>query len=227
MRSASFWEGRRVPDPFGILQDRLLRAGVRPASAARYVAELRDHLDDLAGEGIANGLGAAEARRQALARLGGVDELAKPMIADRRFRSWAGAAPWAVFLLMPVLGQVAVIAVAAFLLAAVASSGAVPVWFGTATLAAQYGLGGLVPVLTAWIVVATALRQRSRAIWPMLGIGAAVCVGAMLHLPVTMPAQGQPGMIAITLAPPALPHLLVLLGLAAAPFLLTRAKALT
>lgn len=112
------------------------------------------------------------------------------------------------------------------LLAAATSPGAVPPWFGAATMAAQYAVGGLVPVLTAWTIAAIALRQRSRPIWPMLGIGAVVCIGAMLHLPVMMPASGQPGMISIALALPALAHLLTLLGLAAAPFLLTYSKAL-
>ncbi len=216
-----------MPDLFDTLKERLIRAGVRPASVSRYVAELRDHLDDLAAEGIANGLDDATAQRQALARLGSIDELAKPMIADRRFQSWAAAPPWAVFLLVPVLGQIAIIAGAMFLLAAATSPGAAPPWFGTATMAAQYALGGFVPVLTAWIIAAIALRQRSRPIWPMLGTGAVVCIGAMLHLPVMMPAPGQPGLISIALALPALAHLLVLFGFAAAPFLLTCSKART
>lgn len=213
-----------MADPFDTLKDHLRRAGVRPASVSRYVAELRDHLDDLTAEGVANGLDEAAARQQALARLGRMDQLAKPMIADQRFQSWAAATPWAVFLLVPVFSQVAVMAVAAFLLATAATPGDVPFWFGAATISAQYALGGLVPILTAWVIARIALRQRSRPIWPILGIGAVLCIGAMLHLPVTMPAPDQPGMIEITLALPALAHLLGLLGFAAAPFLLTHSK---
>ena len=226
-RSAACLGCRCVPDLFNTLKDRLIRAGVRPANVSRYVAELRDHLDDLAAEGIANGLDNATAQQQALARLGNIDELAKPMIADRRFQSWASAIPWAVFLLVPVLGQIAIMAGTIFLLTAATSAGAVPPWFGAATIAAQYAIGGLVPVLTAWIIAAIALRQRSRPIWPMLGIGAVVCIGAMLHLPVVIPAPGQPGMIAMALMLPALAHLLALLGLATAPFFLNHSKART
>lgn len=214
-----------MPDLFNILKYRLIRAGVRPDSVSRYVEELRDHLDDLAAEEIANGLDDATARQRSLARLGSIDELAKPMIADRRFQSWAAATPWAVFLLVPVLGQIALMAGALVLLAAITSPGAAPPWFGTATMAAQYALGSLVPVLTAWIIAAIALRRRSRSIWPMLGIGAVACIGTMLRLSAMMPAPGQPGMITLALALPAPAHLLALLGLAAVPFLLAYSKA--
>lgn len=223
-RSPASWGCRRVPDLFNALKDRLIRAGVRHDHASRYVAELRDHLDDLTAEGIADGLDEAAAQQQALIRLGSMDELGQPMIADRRFHSWAAATPWAVFLLAPVLVQIAVMAGAAFLLAATTTSGAVPFWIGTAAVATKYLLSGLVPVLTAWTIAILALRQRSRPIWPISGIGAALCIGAMLHLPVTLPAQDQPGLIAITLALPAPAHLLGLLGLAVAPFLLCNSK---
>ncbi|MDD7973482.1 permease prefix domain 1-containing protein [Roseinatronobacter alkalisoli] len=70
-----------MADLFNTLKDHLLRAGVRPSSALRYVTELRGHLDDLVDEGIANGLEETAARQQALARIGSMDELAQPMIA--------------------------------------------------------------------------------------------------------------------------------------------------
>jgi len=214
-----------VPDPLDMLKERLVRAGVRPSSASRYVAELRDHLDDLAAEEMAAGLDPVAARRRALARLGGVDDLAATMIADRRFQSRAATIPWAVFLLVPVLIQLAAVAATAFLLAAFTSPGAVPPWFGAAAMAARNAPGSVVPVLTAWAIAAIALRQRCRPAWSLLGIGTVACLGAMLHLAVTVPAAGRPGAIAVGVALPAAAHLLALLGLAAAPLLLVKAKA--
>lgn len=206
------------------LKERLLRAGVHPGRAARYVGELRDHLDDLAAEGTESGLSDIDARHRAIARLGNVEDLARPMFADQRFHSWAGARPWAVFVVAPILAQAAMMAAAAFALAATTAPGTAPAWFSTASEAARYVLGGAFPVGVAWVLAIIALRQRSRPFWPALGIGGAIGLGAILHLPVSLPAPGQPGTIAIALALPSLLHLLALLGLTAAPFLLTYKK---
>lgn len=39
-----------MPDLFASLGDRLLSASVRPKTVNRYLAELRDHLDDVTTE---------------------------------------------------------------------------------------------------------------------------------------------------------------------------------
>src|SRR4051794_3511287 len=79
--------------PFDALRARLLTAGVAPRHIRRYLAELDDHLHDLRSH---EGNEAA-----ALARLGGVEALARDMIGRPEFRSWTARAPWAMFLLAP------------------------------------------------------------------------------------------------------------------------------
>lgn len=99
-----------MPDPFAVLRERLLRAGVRPRTVSRYVSELREHLDDLTLELEAEGFPIEDARQRAYSRLGSIDTLALPMISDRRFHSWAARTPWAVFVLAPVVGYGLIVA---------------------------------------------------------------------------------------------------------------------
>jgi len=87
--------------PFHELRERLLRAGVTPRHVRRYLTELADHLADLRAEEERAGRSRADAESAALARLGGVDNLAKAMIEQRQFQSWCVRAPWAMFCLAP------------------------------------------------------------------------------------------------------------------------------
>src|SRR5438552_2322388 len=89
--------------PLNELRERLLRAGVAPRHVRRYLAELADHLADLRAEEERAGRSRADAESAALARLGGVDNLAKAMIEQRQFQSWCVRAPWAMFCLAPPL----------------------------------------------------------------------------------------------------------------------------
>src|SRR5438552_14580444 len=87
--------------PFHELRERSLRAGVAPRHVRRYLTELADHLADLRAEEERAGRSRADAESAALARLGGVDNLAKAMIEQRQFQSWCVRAPWAMFCLAP------------------------------------------------------------------------------------------------------------------------------
>src|SRR5437667_9841898 len=87
--------------PFHELRERLLRAGVTPRHVRRYLTELADHLADLRAEEERAGRSRADAESAALARLGGVGNLAKAMIEQRKFQSWCVRAAWAVFCLAP------------------------------------------------------------------------------------------------------------------------------
>jgi hypothetical protein len=89
--------------PFIELRERLLRSGVAPRHVRRLVAELADHLADLAAEERLAGRNDADAQSAALSRIGGVDELADAMIRQRRFQSWSARAPWAMFGIVPLL----------------------------------------------------------------------------------------------------------------------------
>ena len=88
---------------FNELRERLLRAGVAPRHARRYLAELNAHLSDLIAEEASAGRNPADAQATALSRLGAIDQLASAMIDRREFQSWSTRTPWAVFGLAPIL----------------------------------------------------------------------------------------------------------------------------
>src|ERR1700738_559299 len=85
------------------LRERLLRAGVAPRHVRRYLTELAEHLADLRAEEELGGRSRADAEAAALVRLGGVDEIVKATIEQRRFQSWCVRAPWAMFGFAPLL----------------------------------------------------------------------------------------------------------------------------
>jgi hypothetical protein len=88
---------------FDPLHEQLLQGGVGRRHARRYVAELRDHLDDLVAEEIAAGHAPGEARERAMARLGDMEALAQAMTARSEFRAWTARAPAAAYVLAPPL----------------------------------------------------------------------------------------------------------------------------
>ena len=102
--------------PFHELRERLLRAGVAPQHVRRYLAELSDHFADLRAEEKHAGHGPAHSESSALARLGGMEELAQAMIEQRQFQSWCVRAPWAMFGVAPILLLAAAWLVALFIL---------------------------------------------------------------------------------------------------------------
>ncbi|MDO5643844.1 MAG: permease prefix domain 1-containing protein [Paracoccus sp. (in: a-proteobacteria)] len=215
-----------MPDALHELRERLLRAGVRPGTANRYVAELRDHLDDLVAEAISDVLPDAEARSRALQRLGGIDALARPMEMDRRFHSWAGRAPWAVFVLIPALAYMAMVVSIVIGLIFATEPGFAPDWLTPVFDTAQYLAGRLIPVLGAWLLAGIAMRQRSRLFWPIAGVAILVFLSASVQLSFTVPVSGQSGVIGAGLALPSIPHMLAMILLATLPVLWMRATIL-
>lgn len=209
-------------EPLAPLRERLLRAGVRPGAANRYVAELRDHLDDMIAELETKGLSGAKAQETALSRLGNIDALAAPMTADKRFHSWTARVPWAVFLFAPIIGYAAVMATLAFALVSATSPGAVPDWFDTASRTARHFAALVVPLVAAWLLAFTAFRQRSRAMWPLLGMGFTIVVASMVELQIQLPAADQDGTISLALNAPSAIQVATLLIAAAAPLFLLR-----
>jgi hypothetical protein len=88
--------------PFEGVREQLLRAGIPPRHAARYVAELRDHLDDLVAQQRAANVEAGQAEVRARELLGSDEQLARVMIESAP-RSLAARAPAVVFALFPTL----------------------------------------------------------------------------------------------------------------------------
>lgn len=211
-----------MPDVFSPLCDRLLRAGVRPKTVNRYLAELRDHLDDLTAELEANGLSPDAARDRALFKLGSIETLAFPMVSDRRFHSWTARTPWAVFLIAPILGYGVIVALLAFALASATSPGMAPDWFGTVGRATGHFAAFIAPLILAWTLAFLALRQRSRAMWPLVGMGLTIVAATIIELQVKLADPQQGGEIAIALSMPSVMQIAALLMAAAAPLFLLR-----
>src|SRR4051812_45095156 len=86
---------------FGRLSERLLRAGIAPRHARRYVRELSDHFDDLVRAEQAGGAVGEAAETRALSRLGSEDDLAQAMLSRPELKSLTSRYPWVVFGLGP------------------------------------------------------------------------------------------------------------------------------
>ena len=181
--------------PFQELRERLLRGGVAPRHIRRYLNELSDHLADLTKEEERAGHSRANAEAAAIVRLGTVDTLAKAMLDQRRFRSWCARAPWAMFSVTPLLLLLSAYLVSALIL----WSGwlmflpAADTPFGhTSPPISSLGniyfqLGRMIyftaPVVIGLAVALVAVRQRLRALWPMIGIMLVAWMGgtAQIH----------------------------------------------
>src|SRR5215469_14789815 len=95
---------------FDPLFRRLLEGGVQRRSARRYLAELKDHLDDLIAEERRAVSDPREADTRALCRLGSFDMLADAMIERREFQAWGYRKPVAAYLITPALALAGVTA---------------------------------------------------------------------------------------------------------------------
>jgi hypothetical protein len=181
-----------MPQPrFERLRERLLRAGIAPRHVRRYVAELRDHLDDLVRDEIACGAMPGEAYANARARLGNDNDLANVMLARPGTRSLAARFPWAVFGIVPAASVFAAVFAAVLIEVMIfnALHALVPhppagaremlisvmaVWNWLATTAA--------PLAIAAVLCAIGLRQRMQSTWIFAGIAIACCLGAFQQL---------------------------------------------
>jgi hypothetical protein len=176
---------------FDELRERLLHAGIAPCHVRRYVAELRDHFDDLVREETANGASRNSAEAKARTRLGNDNDLAETMLARPDLRSLMARYPWAVFGLGPV------VLVLASLVGVVALEGGilslahavlqhptvaererfvfgVAIWNTVAIFGAPFAIA-------AFLCVA-GQRQRMPAAWIFVGIAIACILGGFQEL---------------------------------------------
>jgi hypothetical protein len=176
---------------FDALREQLLRAGIAPRHVRRYIAELRDHFDDLVREERANGAAVGAAEAKARARLGSDDELASVMLARPELRSLTARYPWAVFGLGPVAMVVAALTVC--LLLEFASFNVAHTLFPHPTAGEREGFVFAVSIWNAlWTYVAPfaiaaglcllGLRQRMPAAWIFTGIALACFFGAFQEI---------------------------------------------
>jgi hypothetical protein len=206
---------------FETLRQRLLCAGIAPRHVHRYLAELRDHFDDLVREEIARGKDRSRAEAEARSRLGDESVLAETMLEQPGMRSFVVRYPWAAF----VLGPIAMLAgaLAATLLLEVALLSIIgpmhanpnhlppPGWF-----MAGVGIWNSLPSIVAPIVIAGLVyfigsRQRMPMRWILLGVTIACTLGAFSQL--TFSDNGYHGelTLAFGLLPP-FPRGLIVLG---------------
>lgn len=167
------------------LRERLLREGVKPAIVGRYVAELADHLEDLS---------AHLPRDVALRHLGNPEALAAAMLAQPGVRSWTARAPWATFLIAPLLALPLVATLPAVLLFLAVRAFAADLDYGHAAFPGTWPFAVLkviyafnehvLPILLGWAVIAIALRQRLDSRWLLAGVVLIALLGGGFFLQV-------------------------------------------
>jgi hypothetical protein len=232
---------------FSELRERLLEAGIAPRHVRRYLRELADHLADLATEQQRAGRNEAAAESAALLRLGTIDDLAKAMIERREFQSWSLRAPWAMFGLAPI-GFLAIAWFVALLILWTGWKIFLPQADSpfAATSGPIYGLenayfqaGRLIyfgaPIFIGWGSGLIAARQRLKALWPILGASliALIASAAQVHASRTDVPDGI-GHISMNFnlgssaqdISRGLAHALVILLLAALPYVVCRSRRL-
>jgi len=202
------------------LREDLLRAGLSPRHVERYLRELSEHRDDIADHLQKSGLSADVARSQADQRLGDIDALLLPMLTDRRFQSPAARWP-ALFYLVAPLGVQALLILAGILCLVLAAT------TGMRPAIAQLGDGLAMlllaaPIVITWLTLFLARRRRASLRWPLLGAIAGATLAAGLDLVVMSPAASGAGQIGLTVGPPSLLALLVLVLLSLLPLPLHR-----
>ena len=160
---------------FDDLRERLLLAGIAPRHVRRYLRELREHLDDLTAQQRQAGYDGEDAAIRARARLGGDDELAAAMLAQKQFRSIAARAPWAVFLILPPVAAIAIgmIPIGGLILAGKyfgylgRAASLPPSWFQMLGTNLVLAANLTTMPLAGTLFVAIAARQRMKLVWPL------------------------------------------------------------
>jgi len=208
---------------FEPLWERLLAGGVRRRPARRYLAELRDHLDDLIAEERRAMNDPREVETRALCRLGSFEMLADAMIERREFQAWGRKAPVAAYLVAPAVALAAATALTVVgvvttveQVRGAAGPGNLPSWLGEFATGMMFFSHAILPVLLAWALSAVAFRNRSPWLWPTCGIVALASLGSIFHPVLTLPSATARGEVAVS--PDGIGAFAVLLAMAAVPY---------
>jgi hypothetical protein len=197
-----------MPLPFETVREELLRAGIAPRHASRYVTELREHLADLTARERASGLGDRQAADRALTLMGTDAVLTQAMIDKGIPRSLAARAPWATFAMVPIVLFAAVLCVTALsmmhLLSPVAGLAPSDMSQSYVELIAlvSFVVNYVVGPLLAAVCIAVALRQRLASRWMWVGLALIAVLSALLgfHMSVIAPEGGHRGGAVFSLA---------------------------
>jgi hypothetical protein len=212
-----------VQASFDPLWRRLLDGGVRRRPARRYLAELKDHLDDLIADERRAMSDPREAETRALSRLGSFDMLADAMIERREFQTWGRKAPVTAYLIAPALAlaAVTVLTVVGVVMTVKqvqggAGAGALPAWLSEFATGMMFFSHAILPVLLAWALGVVAFRNRSPLLWPACGIVALAALGSLFHPILTLPSATTHGEVSIS--PDGIASFAILLWAAALPY---------
>ncbi len=191
------------------MREQLLRAGVAPHYARRYVTELREHLADLEEREHKAGLDAASAFARAHELLG-TESLLSQAAIETAPRSLAALAPWAVFGILPARAFICLFATIIYYIVRVLGP-AHASWPGgepnsytglisSASIVTNYLLG---PACVAG-TIPIALRQRLLSGWVWLGLGLTAFLSGVLGFHMTiLPPIGETPRGAVFSAVPA------------------------
>ena len=191
-----------MPDLLDQLVDDLVRAGISPRHARRYRQELAEHLHDLMDELQQGGLSPPLAREEAWTRLGTKDQLALPVLLDRRFRSRICRSPLLWLLVLPLLSQPAVYVALVFTLVT------------TARPLLEAGLlhsaGDLIsiawliwPAPAGWLLLHTAKNRHMHLGLPITALLLNAAIAASLKVTVVAPETSSgAGMVAVAFTAP-------------------------
>jgi hypothetical protein len=194
--------------PLENVRDQLLRAGVAPRFARRYVIELREHLADLTERERKAGLDDTAANERARELLGTDTQLTQAMI-ETAPRTLSARAPWAVFALLPLvtlLASIAAIVASMYrLLEPVRApwpDGVPNAYVGIAAAASVFSSYLLGPAIAA-VCIFISLRQRLSSPWVWIGLGLVAVVSNLFgfHINVHPPFGGHPGGASFSVVP--------------------------
>jgi hypothetical protein len=194
--------------PFESVREQLLRAGVAPRHASRYVTELREHLADLIERERASGLDAKQASDRALTLMGTDADLVRAMIDRGTPRSLAARAPWVMLAILPVVLLVAVLWGARASMMHVLwpvrglAPSDMPEQYRALVALMSFGVTYLLGALLAAGCIAVAVRQRLVSGWFWVGLSLIALLTGILgfHTHVIPPHGGHMGGMVYSLA---------------------------
>jgi hypothetical protein len=188
-----------MPLPLESVREKLLRGGIAPRQAHRYVVELREHLADLTERERRAGLDGKAASERARELLGSDDQLVRAML-DKTPRSLTARAPWAVFTLLPAVALlVAIFTIDVSMMRLLGPAyppapGGVPNPYNGLIAAVSFTTSYLLGPAFAALCIALALRQRlsSRWVWAGLALIAVLSELFGFHVHILPAVGGHP-----------------------------------
>jgi hypothetical protein len=193
---------------FENVREQLLRAGIAPRHAGRYVCELREHLSDLIAQESNSGLSPSQAGERARSLLGSEDQLVEAMLARGVPRSMAARAPWSVFTLLPLCLFVLVIVATGILMMSMLwpirglPPSSIPPGYAVLITCVSFATTWLLGPLLASSCMFLALRQRVTSAWVWIGFGLIALVSGPLgfHMNEALSLNGDHGAAVFSMA---------------------------